>query len=222
MISPEAFYELELKGKSAKEIKSVIRSLKVTIGKLKYKLEETFRDITEMVNPSEVVQLHWNREYLKGAKEALEEAGEKYQPTKAEQRILKLEASILHIKKIEFSIGGYFGGHEIRTFALEDDEVKLDVEYTMSQDKTFEIEYTKTIEELLDGIRDLHIIEWERRYDTKKYGVMVLDGTQWYVEIEFSNGHRKFSTGGSNAYPYNFSDFCDLVEYGGEDYNDNE
>lgn len=52
----------------------------------------------------------------------------------------------------------------------------------------------------------------------------VLDGTQWELTIEFSDGHKPFKTGGSNAYPYNFAALQELlgVEPDDEDEEDTD
>lgn len=39
----------------------------------------------------------------------------------------------------------------------------------------------------------------------------VLEGTQWELTIEFSNGHKPFKTGVSNAYSYNFDRLQELL-----------
>lgn len=38
----------------------------------------------------------------------------------------------------------------------------------------------------------------------ERFGYLVLDGSQWGIEIEFCDGHKLFKSGGSNSYPYNF------------------
>lgn len=39
---------------------------------------------------------------------------------------------------------------------------------------------------------------------------MVLDGTQWELEFEYSNGHKPVRFDGDNSYPYNFDKFQSL------------
>ena len=48
--------------------------------------------------------------------------------------------------------------------------------------------------------------EWMRRYSLKRFVYMVLDGTQWEIEIEYDNGHRNVRLDGYNSYPYNFNE----------------
>lgn len=63
--------------------------------------------------------------------------------------------------------------------------------------------------EFLKLFADLHIGEWRKHYSTEKFGISVLDGTQWSLDIYYSN-EKKSSYDGSNAYPYNFCDLTDL------------
>lgn len=113
-----------------------------------------------------------------------------------------------------FSIGGYFGGYETRTYTLDEEHLHLDVEHSLILKPTnFDIEpdYPCSKEEFLDGLYDLHIGEWRNKYDLRRFGCMVLDGTQWELEIYFSNGHKPVKIYGDNAYPYNFDRFQELL-----------
>ena len=38
-----------------------------------------------------------------------------------------------------------------------------------------------------------------------------MDGTQWHLEIYFSDGHEPVKIYGDNAYPYNFREFQELL-----------
>ena len=86
MISPEGYYEMNLKGKSQQEIMTEIRSLKREIGRLKRKLEEHCFDQKVTMYPNPLTRISCSRDYLERAKQAYEEAGGIYQPTKAELR----------------------------------------------------------------------------------------------------------------------------------------
>ena len=74
-------------------------------------------------------------------------------------------------------------------------------------------------DDFLDGFAALNIGEWRSNYDTERFGYYVMDGTQWELEIHYSNGNKTKSYYGSNAYPYNFNKLLELVEY---DYEYNE
>ncbi|MGN8679331.1 hypothetical protein ACTNEA_11420 [Oscillospiraceae bacterium HCP3S3_F4] len=38
-----------------------------------------------------------------------------------------------------------------------------------------------------------------------------MNGTQWELEIFFSDGHKPMKICGSNSYPYNFNKFLELL-----------
>ena len=56
MISPEGYYEMNLKGKSEKEIRSAIRGLKNEIGHLKNIMEHPEYGSEPLIHPSEDVR----------------------------------------------------------------------------------------------------------------------------------------------------------------------
>lgn len=213
MICPETFYENELKGKTIPEIMTVIRGLKNEIGRLKNIMEHPKYVCT--IHPSEDVRISCYRDYLEKAKEALAEVGGIYQPSKAELRAKNFDDNIAHINKIVFTIGGFFQGHETRTFTVCDDKVYVNVEHSMmlppSNIEDCQIEpFDK--EEFLDSLRYVHIGEWRTRYDPSRFGYVVLDGTQWELEICFSSEHKPIRISGSNAYPYNFDRLMDVLD----------
>ena len=60
-------------------------------------------------------------------------------------------------------------------------------------------------------MRELHIGEWRTDYDVSRFGYIVLDGTQWTLEITYSGSRKPVSFTGSNSYPYNFSELLELL-----------
>ena len=212
MISPETFYEMKLKGKSADQIMTVIRGLKREIGRLKNYIESPeYSDREIVMKPSENVQISCTRDYLEEAKRALAEAGGTYVPSAAEKKAMEFDGNIPYINKLVFSIGGYFDGYETTTFTIDGDKIHKHFEHSLDFDKANiidgEIEEMDK-EDLFEALKDLHIGEWRKRYYSP-----VLDGTQWDLEIYFSNGHRTVKIYGSNAYPYNFDSLVTLFEY---------
>ena len=210
MISPESYYEEYLKGKTKEQIMTAIRGLKQEIGRLKNSMENPHGGIKTVMHPSEDTRLHWNREYLEKAKEAYAEAGGTYTLSKAEEKAADFDANIDAISKITFSIGGYFGGYSNYVVELTDElkaYTKLweDKEPLSLWDEDNQEPCTK--DTFIVALKDLHIGEWRRRYSTKRFGYMVLDGTQWELEFEYSNGHKSVSFDGDNSYPYNFDKF---------------
>ena len=221
MICPETFYEMNLKGKSVKEIMKVIRRLKQEIGRLKNIVEHPNYELRSMVvQPTEKVQIFCNQEYLERAKEALIEAGGSYVPSIAEKKAIDFDNNIPHINKVVFSIGGFFEGYETKTFTIEGDKVKTYVEHSLipkptnfDDSKIEEIEKKKFFEQL----KNLRIGEWRRKYDTYRFNIAVMDGTQWELKIHYFNGCRTVKIHGDNAYPYNFDRLIELFNVENED-----
>ena len=177
MISPETYYEMNLKGKSQEEIMKKIRSLKIKIGQLKRSIENA-DDIVCEVFPGRLTRLKCNRDYLERAIQVYEEAGGEYVRSKAEQKDHDFNEALDSMSQLMFTIGGFFCGQETRTFTVSDDQVFVDVEKTMiSMDKEEYGPYRK--EEFISGIKALHIGEWKRTYND----LLVMDGTQWELNI---------------------------------------
>ena len=117
MISPETFYENNLKGKTIEETQKTIRSLKRSINKLILSIEkERFYPKDIYVNPSDEVQLWCNRLYLDRAILYLESLGAKYEYTAKEKRCKEFDDNLEKLNKITFEIGGYFHGYDVSVF----------------------------------------------------------------------------------------------------------
>lgn len=212
MSSPEEFYEYRLKEKSAAEIMTVIRCLKREINSLIETLEHP--DYVCEICPSEEVQLMCNREYLSVAKRALIEAGGMYKPTKSELKAMVFEENIPYISRVVLSVGGFTMGYDKRVVEIIDDQVHIFAEKFPISDGPEEIAYDLTKTEFLDFIRDLHIGEWRRSYDLYRYGMAVMDGVQWELTLNFTNGHKAVTYHGDNAYPHNFKKLLELLDLG--------
>lgn len=214
MISPEAYYEFNLKGKSAEQIMSAIRGLKQEIGHLKNTMEHPEYGSGFMIEPSESTQLWCTRLYLERAKQALTEEGVVYKPSQAEQKAMELENNIPFISKITFEIGGYFGGYTTRVISFDSEELLVRLHHTLCVDPDIpqdEFILPMDKDEFFDELRSLHIGEWRRSYRPERFGYSYCDGTQWEMEILFSNGAKPFKSCGDNSYPYNFDEFQELL-----------
>ena len=223
MISPESYYEEYLKGKTKEEIMTAIRGLKQEIGHLKNSMENPNDGMKTVIHPSEDIRIYWSREYLDIAKQAYVEAGGTYTLSKSEEKAADFDANINAICKITFNIGGYFGGY--RSYIVElSEELKAytkfweDEEPLLLLDDDNEEPFTKNT--FIAALKELHIGEWRRRYTTKRFGYMVLDGTQWELEFEYNNGHKPVRFDGDNSYPYNFDKFQKL--FGIDDIEEDE
>ena len=126
---------------------------------------------------------------------------------------MNISTSIPYINKIEFSIGGFFGGYETKSYTIDEDKVRVDVEHSLilkpSNLGDTELEEIDR-EYFLECFRDLHIGEWRKNYTPRRFGFEVLDGTQWHLYVYFSNGHKPLKIEGSNDYPYNFDKLTEL------------
>ena len=127
------------------------------------------------------------RMYLDRAKQALIDAGGVYSPSKSEQKADLFDASIQSIRKVIFSIGGFFGGYETRTIRLDEDHTYFNAEHSLMlkpSNLPNGLDYPCDRGEFLEGLRKLHIGEWRSSYLNPD----ILDGTQWELTIEFSDG----------------------------------
>jgi hypothetical protein len=222
MISPESYYEENLKGKAREQIMTAIRGLKQEIGRLKNIMEGPEYGIKEIVHPSEDTRLHCTREYLERARQAYAEAGGTYTLSKSEQKAADFDANIDAICKITFSIGGFFGGYRSYVVELTDGLKAYTKLWENGEPLSLWDEYNEepfTKDTFIDALKELHIGEWRRRYSTERFGYIVCDGTQWELEFEYNNGQKPVRFNGDNSYPYNFNKFQMLfgIEEAGED-----
>ncbi len=195
-----------LKGKSRQEILTEIRSLKREISRLKRELESPDCEVDFL--PAPLTKLHCNREYLERAIKAYEEAGGRYEPTKNELRSLKFDQALDSLQELTFSSGGYFGGFEVRTFAVLENEVRMEASHIPMEDPS-KYPYCEMLEKdaFIEALREIHMGEWKRNYVDPG----VLDGTQWRLELKYNGNKRPVCFSGSNAYPYNFEELTDLL-----------
>jgi len=207
MISPESYYEENLKGKSKDQIMRSIRGLKQEMGRLKNTMESPDYGQELIMLPSEDTRIYWTREYLVRAMTAYTQTGGTYTLSKSEEKATTFDSNIDSVNKITFCIGGFFGGYRSYVVELSDNlkaYTKLweDEEPLVLLEADNEEPFTKVT--LIAALADLHIGEWRTRYSTQRFGYTVCDGTQWELELEFSNGHKPVRFYGDNAYPYNF------------------
>lgn len=209
MISPEAYYEMNLKGKDKEYILSAIREMQKEIARLKELMENPDHKDRTQIHPSEGVQIKWTREYIVRAIQAYEELGGIYHLSEQEKDDVEFQGSIGNISKISFEIGGFFEGMTESVIEFIGSEARL------LQYKTFDCDQKEIVlerEEVLDDLKELHIGEWDKCYDPIRFGYCVLDGTQWRASFEYSNGKDTLEISGNNDYPYNFNDFAEIFD----------
>lgn len=217
MLSPESYYEIHLKDKSEEELRSVIRGLKNELGQLKNTMEHPEYGREALIHPSEDVRIWCTRLYLERARKALLQLGAVYEPSRAEVKAEAFQDSIGFIRQIRLAIGGYFEGYNCYTVTVAEDHIDYAIGSSfmfMPVNTPNDMDFELSKEEFLDGLRDLHMGEWRRRYTPERFGYTVLDGAQWSLEIEYSNGMKKRCFSGSNSYPYNFDKLRELFGIG--------
>lgn len=224
MISPESYYEMELKGKTTAQIMSVIHDLQNTIEQLKNVMENPDYRNQPKIHPSESVQVSCMRLYLEKAKNALAKTGGIYIPSEAELTAADFEENISAISKLVFSVSDAVTGAayecDIRTYVFDEKHVysyygRIHDTVSESAGLSSVAKYVCSKEQFLEKFRKLHIGEWRGEYDLNRFGYYILDGTRWELEIYYSNGHEPVKKCGyNNAYPYNFDEFKSLLDYG--------
>ena len=110
-MSPDTYYEFELKGRSKTHILKEIRSLRKNIKNQKEIIEYSRIKPTQWTAPSPFVGIEMNRLYLKEAKKALEELNEIYKPSRIEKKALKFNENINYLKSIRLEMGSFFEGY---------------------------------------------------------------------------------------------------------------
>lgn len=214
IVSPERYYEEYLKDKNAEQILTTIRGLKQEIGHLKNTMEHPEYGKEPIMHPGESTRLWCTRLYLERAKEALIEAGGTYTLSQSELKVVVFEKSIPAICKVVFSIGSFFSEYETRIYTFDDEHLRVDVQNSLIPELTnlnIDLDYTISKKAFLEGFRELHISEWRTKYDLRRFGYEMCDGTQWELEIYFSDGHKPVKIYGDNAYPYNFKELQELL-----------
>ena len=208
MISPEAYYEEYLQGKSQTEVLQQINLLRQEIGRLKEVMESVENSPEGMIMPSPLTRIKCNRDYLEMAKLALEEAGGQYVPTDEELRDQSFNSKLAAMHRFTLEIGGFFDGYTKYKYTISGDRVLFDADHSFYlKPSNLPVYEPFTREEFVRGIAALHIGEWKERYEN----LYVLDGTQWSISIEYENGKEPLKICGSNAYPYNFEELIECL-----------
>lgn len=210
LICSESFYELEIKGKSETEIRSKIRSLKRQIGLMKNHLENPNFKKEILKDPSDNVMIFYYREYLNRSIIALKDLGFEYNLSRNEIRAKLFQDNIPYIEKITFHIGGYFDLGTTKEITFNDNKVVF-IEKMFDKIVADKLHNDVNKGDFIDALKRLYIGEWRKSYNTRRFNYFVLDGTQWYLTIEYSNGTKPFKLYGSNSYPYNFQNWRELI-----------
>ncbi len=130
--------------------------------------------------------------------------------SKLEKADLEFQRNIGNISKITFEIGGFFEGRTEYVVEFAGEEALLTISDIFSYEQNQSV---LDREEVMDALEELHIGEWEKCYDPMRFGYCVMDGTQWSITFEYSNGKDALEISGDNDYPYNFNEFVEIFGF---------
>lgn len=216
MISPDAYYEKELKGKTKEQVFSQIRSLKWQIGNLKNQLEGPDSDERVSEAPSEKTRISCLRAYLDRAKLVYAQLGGEYKESKAELAAQEFERRIPEISEATLIIGGFFSSTEVIEATVG--KRKVTIKNTQrapglnrESDWTLPL-FSVPKEDFFTQLEELHIGEWRPFYSTRRFGYQVMDGIQWELSFTYAGDPRdRVSFHGDNSFPYNFGELLCLM-----------
>ena len=200
------FEKLQTKNKD--DILKEINSTKRRMACLKIKMEHPFYKEQERFCPSDLTIFKCDRDYLNRAILEYISLGGEYKQGALEKRDSEFNEKINKITKITLTKGGFFSPREKIVVDLSCDKPRYfrGLIYELFEK---EVDYTK--QEFLSQLERLHIGEWRKSYYPNRFGVSVLDGEEWVLNIEYSDG-KKAKYGGQNAYPYNYEELIGLLD----------
>lgn len=117
---------------------------------------------------------------------------------------------ILFIKTVTFSAGGYFNGLDVTTVQFQANKTIYTMEHQFPSDGLAPVSQEGMPKgQFLEEIQGLHIENWKKDYDDPT----IMDGEQWSLTIEFSDGYSPVEISGSNAYPPQFNSLRQLMTF---------
>ena len=209
MMSPESYY-MGLEGKTAEEILAELNGLRREISELKTALRSW--NLTELdIKPSRGVRLSMALDYFDMAKKALLEAGGEYVPTEDERRALDFNARLDGLTAIKFSVSRHF--LITKTLSADFSGGKTSAKIICKTNPMYGNKSRKKIgeierERLISELKSIHMGDWDSTYNQ----LGILDGEDWSVTVRFASGSEECFHG-SNAYPFSFTQFCDIMGY---------
>lgn len=198
---------MTITNKNEKELITIIRQLKREMKELKETMENP--NYVASTNPDEATQLESKRECLEEAKQALASKGIPYKPTVKEKSTLVFEQRIPEIKEIEYRLMISSDNGYLTTVVFENDIANI--KRLTALDLNPSIYGQKDKEEILNGLKNLHIGEWNQKYSIDKYGIEATNEFSWDVIITYNDGKKKKFTG-DDVYPYNMALFAELIK----------
>ena len=197
----------ELETASKDDLLKIIKATKQKMGRLRKVMEHPDYKNKKKVCPSDLVIYKCDRDFLKDAILRYVSLGGKYELSGTEISDLNFNNKINAITKITLKKGSFLDFYCQTEVDLTSEKVKIfcdGIEFLLPQD----VDYDR--QSFLKEFEDLHVGEWRKFYDTRRYGILVLDGKEWTLTIQYNDGSKK-EYAGINAYPYNFKELLKLL-----------
>ena len=212
MNSAKIYYESELVDKDKTELQEEIRKLRRDLSRLKATIDHPEYDWENKILP-EYETLCRTREHLEMAKKAYSELGGVDLETISDKYAHIFRERLPFLQKIRFTISRGFLDHSYAVYVGKNDRVKsmggntCQTYLPLGKRHEYLFDDIRTRDELNDYLDVIHIEEWNRHYDLRRYGWMALDGDYWEIGFFYNNGSSPYYITGSNSYPYNFEQF---------------
>ena len=194
----------KLEGTDLKELLKIIKQTKTKMHRLQRKMENPNYKYCEKCCPRDLTIYKCDRYFLDMAIVRYIFLGGKYEYTSKELKDIEFNDKLDDIIKITFMERSFFEVGDKIEIELFGEEVKYK---GYGDERVFIRDKNSLIKEL----KELHLGEWEEYYTPTKFGVEVLDGNTWNLELYFKDGSKK-TFGGENAYPYNYEDLIEITQ----------
>ena len=193
--------------KSKEELLKIINGTKNRMGRLRNIMEHPDYKYRATKSPSNLVVYKCDRDFLNMAIIKYISKGGEYKYSKAELKDTDFNDNLENIRKIIFYNGTCFSIPKRTIIDLSSSELEIS---SGDYGEMFNVDTGYDKENFLYELGELHLGEWRPFYNTKRFGIAVLDGVQWFLEIQYKNGRKK-KFAGANAFPYNYDDLLSLL-----------
>lgn len=133
-----------------------------------------------------------------------------YPYSRSELKQIDFNNRLEFLHKLTFSTSGYLIGHNTKTFTVFDDYVEIEYDSLFTHNPE-ELEPFDSIEksQFISDLKSLNLGEWKKTYSL--IGLIAMDGVEWELELEYTDGSKKTRITGSNAYPYNYDELLKVL-----------
>lgn len=166
--------------------------------------------------PSSWIAIYDALNWIDLAYSELESRGEDTKKSNFYKKIEKLNQTLnpKDFYKLKFT---YKCGDKIFVYSYRNDGEKQDRVKVNCYDITNQKFISKFLGEMngrsfLDSLQEFRLGSWKQNYNSFDYGVAILDGTSWRLELKYHDKKKNKLFCGMNAYPYNFRELLEFLE----------